>query len=190
MAIDPSTDERDLPSRDRLVRAAARLFRQKGYHGVGLSEILAETGLPKGSLYHHFPKGKPDLARAAAELAGAVMLGIIDDAFAAAGDYDDGVATLCHKLAKFFDISGRQDGCPVSAVLFEDPENTGFRDLTDRIFRSWIERAAAHGRRLGLPDAEASDRAETLLIALEGGWALARARRSSEVLRSLPRRLA
>ena len=45
-------------SRDRLVTAATRLFRQRGYDGTGLAEILSEAGVPKGSLYHHFPDGK------------------------------------------------------------------------------------------------------------------------------------
>ena len=44
-----------------------RLFQQRSYHGVGLSEILAEAKAPKGSLYHHFPGGKAELAIAAVE---------------------------------------------------------------------------------------------------------------------------
>ena len=36
-------------TRDRLVTAATRLFRQRGYDGTGLAEILAEAGVPKGS---------------------------------------------------------------------------------------------------------------------------------------------
>ena len=51
----------DHNSRETLVRAASRLFRQKGYSGVGLTEILKEAGLPKGSLYYHFPGGKAEL---------------------------------------------------------------------------------------------------------------------------------
>lgn len=54
-------------SRARIVRAAIRLFQQRGYHGVGLSEILAQAHAPKGSLYHHFPGGKAQLAIAAVE---------------------------------------------------------------------------------------------------------------------------
>lgn len=32
---------------------------EKGYHAVGLQEILSETGVPKGSFYHYF-KSKED----------------------------------------------------------------------------------------------------------------------------------
>ena len=54
-------------ARERILRAAMRLFQQRSYHGVGLSEILAEAKAPKGSLYHHFPGGKAELAIAAVE---------------------------------------------------------------------------------------------------------------------------
>ena len=47
-------------TRDRLVTAATRLFRQRGYDGTGVAEILAAAGVPKGSLYHYFPDGKDD----------------------------------------------------------------------------------------------------------------------------------
>jgi TetR/AcrR family transcriptional repressor of lmrAB and yxaGH operons len=53
------------PTRERILRAAIRLFQQRGYHGTGLSEILADADAPKGSLYHHFPQGKAQLGVAA-----------------------------------------------------------------------------------------------------------------------------
>lgn len=57
-AIAPATAS----TRERLVTAAIRLFQERGYHGAGVAEILAAAQSPKGSLYHHFPGGKPELA--------------------------------------------------------------------------------------------------------------------------------
>lgn len=51
----------------RLIRVAAELFRKRGYHGVGLSELLTAAKAPKGSLCHHFPDGKSDLAPASVQ---------------------------------------------------------------------------------------------------------------------------
>lgn len=175
-------------TRTRLVTTAARLFRAKGYHGVGLAEILAEAQAPKGSLYHHFPDGKTDLALAAADWAGDGMLQIIADAFGAARDYRDGATTLCHKLAKFFDIFGG-DGCPVTMVLFDGASNESFTGRADTIFDDWIRAIADQAIRFGASEAVALDQAETLLVAIQGAWVLGRARRDSDILRRIPARL-
>mgnify|MGYP000521156816 CR=1 FL=1 len=53
------------PTRPRLIAAALRLMQCHGYCGVGLAAILKVADVPKGSLYHHFPKGKEGLAVAA-----------------------------------------------------------------------------------------------------------------------------
>ncbi|MGK0155726.1 MAG: TetR/AcrR family transcriptional repressor of nem operon [Neolewinella sp.] len=44
----------DTASRTRLLDAGAELFGKKGFNGCGLSEILAQAGVPKGSFYHYF----------------------------------------------------------------------------------------------------------------------------------------
>lgn len=44
----------DTASRTRLLDAGADLFGKKGFNGCGLSEILAQAGVPKGSFYHYF----------------------------------------------------------------------------------------------------------------------------------------
>ena len=177
-------------TRDRLIETAARLFRRKGYAAVGISEILAGAEVPKGSLYHHFPRGKADLAVAAVSWASDGMLGIIEDSFGPARDFAEGQATLCHKIAKFFDLSAHTDGCPVTSILFEAGEVEHFQDLSNTAFNAWIGAIASHGTRLGLAPDHAATSAETLLMAVEGGWILARARRNSDVLRSIPSRIA
>ena len=48
-------------SKIKLIECAAELFLQKGYNGTGINDILAGTGLPKGSFYFHF-SSKKDLA--------------------------------------------------------------------------------------------------------------------------------
>ncbi len=174
-------------TKDRLAWTAARLFQEKGYEGVGLSEILSNAKVPKGSLYHHFQKGKSDLALAAANFASREMLRIIDDAFVPAEDYETGMTTLFHKLAKLFDILGKWNGCPVSGILLSGANNTIFRELSEAIFDSWITRTQQHAIRLGIPEDEAKDRATHLFVVLQGGWDLARAKQSSDVLRGLPK---
>jgi TetR/AcrR family transcriptional regulator, lmrAB and yxaGH operons repressor len=58
----------DTDTRSRILQAALLLFRRRGYHGVGINDILAIAKAPKGSLYHHFPKGKDQMAVEVIEL--------------------------------------------------------------------------------------------------------------------------
>jgi len=179
--------KRPLPTKDRLIQAAADLFRRRGYHGVGLAELLTAADAPKGSLYHHFPNGKSDLALAAATWASDGMLRMIAAAYQPADDFDAGTRSLCHKAAKLFDTSGQWDGCPIAATLFEGPDNATFRDHARHLYEGWIAEVAHHAARLGVP--EPQETAETLFILLQGGWQLARARSTSDELRKLPGRL-
>ena len=177
--------DRPLPTKDRLIRSAANLFRTRGYHGVGLADLLADANAPKGSLYHHFPNGKSDLAVAAATWASDEMLRLIAVSFDGAETFEDGAKTLCFKLAKLFDMTGQWDACPIAATLFEGPDNSEFRNHAQHIYDGWIAEVHDHAARLGLAETDAQRKAEHLFILIQGGWLLARARRSSGVLRTL-----
>src|SRR5690349_23709876 len=49
-------------SRDRMIQSAALLFREHGYSGTGFRDVIEHSGAPRGSIYHHFPGGKEQLA--------------------------------------------------------------------------------------------------------------------------------
>ncbi|NUR61300.1 MAG: TetR/AcrR family transcriptional regulator [Catenulispora sp.] len=62
---EPKTEGR----REQLLRAAAQLFWDRGYHAVTLEEIGAEAGIAGPSIYSHFA-GKTDLLRTITERIG------------------------------------------------------------------------------------------------------------------------
>ncbi len=47
-------------TRSALIRAARRLFADKGFHATGTAEIVASAHVTRGALQHHFPR-KEDL---------------------------------------------------------------------------------------------------------------------------------
>src|SRR6202022_1452186 len=49
-------------SRASMVRSAASLIRSRGVSATSLSDVLSDSGAPRGSIYHHFPDGKRQLA--------------------------------------------------------------------------------------------------------------------------------
>jgi len=60
LAAEPQTHEMHETKR-RLILAGLQLMLERGYNGVGIQDLLTETGIPKGSFYHHF-ESKEDFA--------------------------------------------------------------------------------------------------------------------------------
>ncbi len=79
--MQPNTSAPSAPTavdtRERLLVAAQRLFRKRGYHATGLSDILEAAHAPKGSLYHHFPGGKEAIGVCVVEKISSSLLGLL-----------------------------------------------------------------------------------------------------------------
>ena len=69
-------------SKDRMIEAAITLMRRSGYSGVGLNEVLRESGAPKGSMYHYFPEGKRQIAAEALTIYARRVVAFIDASLA------------------------------------------------------------------------------------------------------------
>ena len=60
-----SASERGAASRARIVEAAGRLFRERGFDAVGVDAVMHEAGLTHGGFYTHFPSKEALVAEAA-----------------------------------------------------------------------------------------------------------------------------
>ena len=121
--LDPQT-----PTRERLIGAMLDALRTRGFHGIGLSELLTQAGAPKGVLYHHFPGGKTELAIAAIESAIAGMLASLDRLLAAHVDPADALEAWMSGAQKLLLASGFERGCPLATVALEStPEDLTLR---------------------------------------------------------------
>jgi TetR/AcrR family transcriptional repressor of nem operon len=65
-------------ARERIVRAAARLFLTRSYHAVGVDELCAAADVRKGSFYYYFP-AKAELAKAVIDLHAEALWAQLDD---------------------------------------------------------------------------------------------------------------
>ena len=101
-------------TRERLIRAMLDALRTRGFHGVGISELLAEAQAPKGVIYHHFPGGKAELIEAVLE----DFTTLLDDQLQALHG-QPAEAVVQGALALWRGMLLRDDcesGCPVVAV--------------------------------------------------------------------------
>lgn len=164
----------------RMIETAAILFRAKGYHAVGLSEILAESGAPKGSFYHHFPEGKEQLAESVIESSGVYILYLIDKAFVDAANPHQAVEAFVDTIAETFKRSDFQLGCPVTSFIIEmTPANDTIRTQIENILESWVQRMLLHANRFEASSTASLETAFRMqLAALEGAWLIARANKS------------
>jgi AcrR family transcriptional regulator len=63
-------------SRESILQAAAELFSQRGYAGVGVDELANRSGIAKTAIYHHFGNKDGLLAAVVARTAAAWIEGI------------------------------------------------------------------------------------------------------------------
>jgi len=152
----------------------ARLLRDQGYTATGRAQLLAESGVSNGSLYHHFPGGMEELAEAALEASGAVVADALREALDAAPNAGEGVA-------RFLDIAGGAAtgdhcaGCPIAPTALESPIiSPRLRAVAARCFDEWEALIAARLRADGWPDGSAPEAASAALALIEGALLLAR----------------
>src|ERR1700741_4081040 len=105
-------------SRAALIDSAATLFRRQGYAATGLNQILGEAGVKPGSLYHHFPQGKQQLAAAVVDTAGSGIEQLPRRFLATGRPVADIVDRLLHLLVAGF-AAPQPDGSPVEPIATE-----------------------------------------------------------------------
>jgi AcrR family transcriptional regulator len=114
------TPEHKQRTRARIVAAAARLFRTRGFDGVGIDEIMAAAGLTRGGFYGYFRSkralltevlgGNHDFNRRMAARAGRDRAALTDEALEIVAGYLDPanrerIGRGCHLVALSADVA-------------------------------------------------------------------------------------
>lgn len=169
-------------ARQDAIDAAVRLFRSQGYSATGLSQLLEESGAPKGSFYFHFPGGKEQLAQEALQAFGEQVRSRIARRAAATGPGDEAqfVRALFESTAKELQASDYTAGCVAANLAGEMA--SGNRPIADRVsavIDGWVD-AIADGVSTRFPNREAARAyAGTVMAALSGMRTMARTQRST-----------
>jgi TetR/AcrR family transcriptional repressor of lmrAB and yxaGH operons len=171
-------------SKGKTLAAAASLFRQQGYHGTSLHDILAASGSPRGSLYFHFPKGKEEIGEAALALAGEAVRQGIARAAEASDSAEIFLVRLVRGMAADLEHSDYQEGCPIAATALETAAQSEVLGAATRTaFQKWELEIKRGLFRFGMAAGDADLVATMVLSQLEGALLLARTYRSLEPIR-------
>jgi len=174
--------------RDELVETAMRLFRRQGFASTGLQQILAESGAPKGSLYHYFPGGKEELGAAAVTLAGQRVRDMLDGLAKRHEEPQAFVRGYCRVMSNWMAESEFRSGCPIATTLLENaPQSPAITRAGLDAVDSWIDVAAEVFGRVERPPRAARTRAQLLVAAVEGALILARLRQSRQPILDVAR---
>lgn len=161
-------------SRTALIDTAALLFRRQGYAATGVNQILEAADVKAGSLYHHFPNGKQQLAAAVVESAGGEIERLLRrflDSDASVADIVAGwIELLVAQLA-----SDRRDGCPIEPIATESVHASPVvRVASARAFDGWCTAVAERLTADGWPTDAAMETARAIIALIEGAIILSR----------------
>lgn len=172
--------------RDAMIEAAWLLIAERGLEGMATREVLARTGAPRGSVYHHFPGGRTELIELAIERSVRWMQAQI--AAIAPEHPDDVITGYLDIWRRILEATSYRAGCAVAGVV------TGGHDanMLDRgaaAYAATTDALANLFEQAGVPAGDAQQQSTLLVCAAEGAVLLARAQRTTEPLTQIAEQL-
>lgn len=162
-----------------MIDGAIELMREQGVAATSFADVLARSGAPRGSIYHHFPAGKAQLVQEATASAATHLRSGIEEIL-------DGSDTI-GALRAMVDIwrrglvsSGYEKGCPIVAAALGTERDA--RVIAGESFASWCTLLATKLAGEGVPAERARSIAVLVVSALEGALVLAQAQETAAPL--------
>ncbi len=175
-----------MSSRDRMIDSAIALFRERGVADTSMRDVVEHSGAPRGSIYHHFPGGKEQLAEEATERAGSFIASLLERLAE-----EDPVAAI-DKFVGYWRSSltsaDFRDGCPAAAAALYGDSPAAAR-AAGAAFSRWEEILAGALARSGRSAGDATAMATLAIASIEGALIMSRAQASDEPLRKVGEQL-
>ncbi|YAL83106.1 TetR/AcrR family transcriptional regulator [Dermacoccaceae bacterium W4C1] len=178
----PATD-----ARARMISSAVQLLQERGAAGVTIDAVLADSGAPRGSVYHHFPQGRRQLLQEAAQFAADHIAQRLQDA-------GDDPAQLVDSLIRMWTRRLRetdyQAGCPLVGLISDRrPGSSESHALAGEAFTQWTTGLSRALRGNGWSPAQADAQATLVIAAIEGALLMSQAQRDLRPLEQVGARL-
>lgn len=166
------------PTKELMIEAARALIRRRGVAATSMLDVLAESGSPRGSLYHHFPGGKTQMIEEATLAAIAEYTAGFD--YLAQLDPREAIPLIVDVWRNVARDSRFSAGCPVVAAALAGEQIPSARELAGEAFARWIEMLEQMLRNASIPEESAHALATLILASVEGSVIMGLAQRSTE----------
>jgi TetR/AcrR family transcriptional repressor of lmrAB and yxaGH operons len=171
-------------TRDRLIGAMLQALSTRGFHGVGINELLAQARAPKGVLYHHFPGGKTALAVATIGIVIAHINAGLAELFERHGNPEHALRAWMQGAEQALLGSDFGRGCPLATIALEStPQDTAIREALADGFSRIRQTLDSALRAAGVEAGRARTLAALIVSAYEGALLQARVAGSVDALR-------
>jgi TetR/AcrR family transcriptional regulator, lmrAB and yxaGH operons repressor len=173
-----------MTTRETLIDVTAKLIRQKGVNATGINEIIKAAGVPKGSLYHHFPGGKDELVIAAINQAKEYLSLRFKKAMKGKLTVVKGLEAVLDDYANGLFRSDYSTGCPMAIVALEVAgNNEEIRKACNEVLDYWIASLTSYFKYKNIKAGkkEATD----FMTRLEGALLIAQIQKSDKPLKAL-----
>jgi TetR/AcrR family transcriptional regulator, transcriptional repressor for nem operon len=172
-------------NRERIIETAARLFRERGFDGIGVAELMKVVGLTHGGFYGNF-SSKEDLMAQACEHAMKRSLDALQQAAEQAGEH--ALSAIASTYLSDTHRDHPADGCVLAALGAESPRHDSpVRSVFTKGVRSVVD--ALTKLLPGESTAKKRERAIAVYASMVGAMVLARAvddaELSEEILKSV-----
>ena len=167
-------------TRQKLLKAARKLFLYKGYANTSVGDICQEAGVNRGNLYFHFP-GKRELAIAVLETARDRELPFMRQAMGDEPDPLKRLELMLSGVARYNLERGCRGGCLFGNLAQETGDSEPpIAQAASKFFITWEEMIAGlleQARRQGSlkPSADIQSLARLVISAMEGALLIAKA---------------
>jgi AcrR family transcriptional regulator len=169
-------------SRNRLLTAAEELLREVGMAGTGIKDVVARSGAPIGSVYHHFPGGKTQLVSESLQIHAEKSRRLLASFFEGRRSAAAAIRMLFDTAADGFERAGANKGCAIGTVTLDlTNADASIREVCRATVDSWVAVIAPH---LPWPDERRRRSfAQTIITVLEGAFIVGRAMQSGDPFR-------
>ena len=162
-------------TRDRMISAAVETLRRRGLAGTSFTEVLRQSGAPRGVIYHHFPGGKDELAEAAVRAFGAGVQEHLRALSPVEPTPAGVVEAFLAQVRPVVEQSAAGSGCAVAAVAIESEPGSALQRASGEALSCWRTTLTRHLTDTGLAPEPAAHLAALLIITLQGAQVLCRA---------------